>query len=99
MQNELDENANLNVEISNLSASPEELERVMNRISKSLGTSATVPKVTSMSNTKNGSRYTVEFVVLKPPRFNIDSVKDWLHSENLVGWRIDATFVRGDASG
>lgn len=98
MQNAIDENAKFNVEVSNLSASSEEIERFKNLISANLGANATVPRVTSMSNTKNGTRYTVEFVVLRPQRFNIDSVKNWLHSLNLVGWRLDATPVRGDAN-
>lgn len=94
MNNELDEHAQLEVEISNLRATDEELERLRHLIVTGLGKNATPLKIAAVSNDAKGSRYEVTFRVLNPRHFNLSTVKDWLHAATLVGWSVNATFVR-----
>ena len=94
MKNELDENAQLDVEISNLYANEAELEKLRSLVAKGLGSNATELSIQSVANTAKGTRYEVKFRVVDPRQFDIDRVKDWLHEALLVGWRLSATFVR-----
>jgi len=94
MNNELDEHAQLDVEITNLRATDEELEKLKYIIVTGLGKNATPLKITAVSNDAKGSRYEVTFRVLNPRHFNLSIVQDWLHAATLVGWSLNATFVR-----
>lgn len=93
MNNELDKHDQLDVEISNLRATEEELEKLKNLIVTGLGKNATPLKIMAVSNDVKGSRYQVTFRVLDPKHFNISTVQDWLYEATLVGWAINATFV------
>jgi len=93
MNNILDENAQLEVEISNLRATDEELETFRSYIVRGLGTNATPPIIKTDGIDAEGLHHIVTFKVLDPRNFKIDTVKDWLHATLLVGWRLDATFV------
>lgn len=94
MNNALDENAKLDVDISNLLATEEELDKLKELIVKKLGVNTTPPKVTFDRSNVKGDFYEVSFTVLKPKSFNVDIIQEWLYSLTLVGWHIDATFVR-----
>lgn len=94
MNNELDENAQLDVEISNVRATDEELEKLKDLIFTGLGNNATSLKVTVVSNDAKGCRYELTFRVLNPRHFKPSTVQDWLYSVALVGWNINTTFVR-----
>lgn len=94
MNNELDEHAQLDVEISNLRATDEELEKLKCLIVTGLGKNATPLKITAASHDSKGSRYEITFRVLNPRNFNPSTVQDWLHAVALVGWSLNATFVR-----
>jgi hypothetical protein len=92
--NELDEHAQLDVEISNLRATDEELEKLKHLIVTGLGKNATPPKITAVSNDAQGSRYELTFRVLNPKHFELSIVQNWLYISALVGWSLNATFVR-----
>lgn len=94
MNNELDAHAQLDVEISNLRATDEELEKLKDLIVTGLGNNATSLKVTAVSNDAKGSRYELTFRVLNPRHFKLSTVQDWLYAATLVGWNLNATFVR-----
>ncbi len=94
MKNELDEHAQLDVEITNLRATNEELEKLKHLIVAGLGKNATPLKITAVSNDAKGSRYEVTFRVFNPRHFNLSTVQDWLYAVALVGWSLNATFVR-----
>jgi hypothetical protein len=93
MNNILDGNAQLDVEISNLRATDEELETLKGYIVRGLGKNCTPPIINTDGIDTKGPRYIVTFKVLDPRNFKIDTVKDWLHAAILVGWRLEATFV------
>ena len=94
MNNELDEHAQLDVEISNLRATDEELEELMTLIATEFGNIATPPKITGVSNDANGSRYELTFRVLDRRHYRESTVQDWLYAVPLVGWRLYTTTVR-----
>lgn len=94
MNNELDEHAQLNVEISNLRATDEELEKLKHLIVTGLGKNATPPKITAVSNDAKGICYELTFRVLNPKNFEQSTVQNWLYAVTLVGWTLKATFVR-----
>ncbi|GAC1569126.1 MAG: hypothetical protein NVS3B3_23190 [Aquirhabdus sp.] len=94
MNNEFDENAQLEVEISNLRATDKELENLKHLIATNLGKNATLLRITAVSNDAKGSCYEVKFRVLDPRHFNISTVQNWLHEGTLIGSMINATFVR-----
>lgn len=94
MNNVLDEHAQLDVEISNLRATDEELGKLKALIVTGLGNNATSLKVTAISNDIKGSRYELTFRVLNPRHFKLSTVQDWLYAAGLVGWNLNATFVR-----
>jgi hypothetical protein len=94
MNNELDENAQIDVEISNLYANDAELEKFQSLVAKGLGRNVTELSIKSIANIGKGTRYEVKFRVVNPRNFDIDRVKDWLHEALLVGWHLSATFVR-----
>lgn len=93
MNHPIDENAQLDVEISNLRASDEELAVLKKLLERGLEAKATAPIIRSVGSDAKGKRYEVTFKVLEPRHFSMDAVKDWLHSATLVGWRIEATVV------
>lgn len=94
MNNALDEHAQLDVEISNLRATDEELENLKALIVKCLGNNATSLKVTAISNDTKVIRYELTFRVLNPRHFKLPTVQDWLYAAGLFGWNLNATFVR-----
>jgi len=94
MNNALDENAKLNVDISNLLATEEELEKLKELIVKKLGVNTTSPTVTFERSNGKGDFYEVNFTIPNPKSFKVDILKEWLHSLTLVGWHVNATFVR-----
>ena len=94
MNNELDEHAQLDVAISNLRATDEELKKLKDLISTGLGINATPLRITAVSNDAKDSRYEVTFRVLEPKHFNLSTVQDWLYAATLVDWSLNATFVR-----
>jgi len=94
MNNELDENAQFDVVINNLRATDEELDKLKHLITKNLGKKATPLRITAVSDDAKGSLYEVKFRVLSPRHFNISKVQDWLYEAALVGWDLNATFVR-----
>jgi hypothetical protein len=89
----LDENAKLKVEISNLLATKEELEKLQELIVEKLGVNTTFPEITFDRSDVKGSFYDVSFTVLQPKLFKVDVLTEWLHSLILVGWRVNATFI------
>lgn len=93
MNHPIDENAQLDVEISNLYATDAELATFKELLVRGLGGMATAPVIQAVGSNSKGTRYEVTFKVLEPKHFSPDTVKDWLHSAMLVGWRLEATFV------
>lgn len=94
MNNEIDENTQLDVEISNLRATDEELKKLKNLISTGLGKNSTPLRITVISNDAKGNRYEITFRVLNPKHFKISTVQDWLYAATLVGWNLNAAVVR-----
>lgn len=94
MNNALDENAKLKVTIFNLLATKEQLEILQELIVANLGVNTTSPEITFDHANTNGNFYEVNFTILKPKSFNVNVLTEWLHSLTLVGWSVDATFVR-----
>lgn len=94
MNNALDENAKLKVDISNLLATKEKLEKLQELIVEKLGVNTTSPEVTFDRSNKKGDFYDVNFTILKPKSFKVDILTEWLHSLTLVGWHVNTTFVR-----
>lgn len=96
MRNDLDSDAQLEVEISNLVASESEFQMVQSLIQSGLGANISPITITSMSNVKDGIRYEVTFRVFDPRRFRTEQIQEWLYQSGLVDWRLDATFVHPD---
>ncbi len=94
MHNDLDANAQLEVEISNLVASEAEFEKAQSLIQSGLGANMSPITINSLSNFRGSLRYGMTFRVFDPRGFRKEKVQEWLHEAGLVGWRLNATFVR-----
>ena len=94
MNNTLDKNAQLEVEISNLRATSEELEQLKSCITNGMGNNGTPPVSLLDGEDSKCSRYIVTFRVLNPRNFNTSTVQAWLYAAKLVGWSLEATFVK-----
>ncbi|MGV2872039.1 hypothetical protein [Colwellia sp. E150_009] len=66
MSNALDENAKLDVNISNLLATEAELEKLKELIVNDLGNNTTSFEVTFESSNHKGDFYEISFTILKP---------------------------------
>ena len=93
MNNALDKNAKLDVNISHLLATDEELEKLKELIIKRLGLNETSPKIIFESSNAKGNFYEVTFKILKPKSSDREVIKECLYSLNLVGWDIRGTYV------
>lgn len=93
MDNKLGENAHLDIAISNLHASEDELGKLRSLVAKNLGSNAINFSIQSVAITAKGAQYEVKFTVINPKHFNLDRLRDWLHEALLVGWHLNATFV------
>ena len=93
MKNNLDKQAQLDVEITNLSATGEEIEKLKNLIVTRLGNNFSTLEIKTVSNDVKGSIYEVSFRVLDPMLYNDSMVQDWLYEAGLVRWCLDSTFV------
>lgn len=93
MKNNLDKQVQLDVEITNLSATGEEIEKFKNLIVTRLGSNVSVLKIKAVSNDVKGSIYEVSFRVIDPRLYNDSMVQDWLYEAGLVRWCLDSTYV------
>lgn len=90
MQHEIFDNGQLNVEITNVKASDEEIEKLKACIAKGIGSKNAAPVVQLEGMSAKGTRYTVKFSVRGPTYFDLSNVQEWLYSVGLVGWQIEA---------
>lgn len=90
MLQEIFDNGQLNVEISNVVASKEEIEKLKACITQGIGNTNAAPLVRLNGMDQKSIRYTVKFAVRGPAHFNLSSVQDWLYSVGLVGWNIES---------
>lgn len=93
MNDPLDGNEKLDVNISHLYATDEQLEKLENLIVEGLGSNGTPPNITFVGMDEKGARYEVKFKVFNIKNFKLDIVKNWLHSATLVGWNMRGTLV------
>ncbi|MFE8072597.1 hypothetical protein QQM79_16175 [Marinobacteraceae bacterium S3BR75-40.1] len=95
MNNEIDENAKLDVEISNLRATEDEVEKLKAMITEKFDRKITNPAITlDRVDSKGAPVYEVNFKVLDPKNFKIETIQEFLYSLSLVGWRVEGTFVK-----
>ena len=94
MQNEIDENAQLEVNISNLYATDIELVAFRTLIETGLGKNISPISINFISNNKKGKKYEIIFRVFEPTMFLQEKIQNWLYEAKLVGWNLKATFVR-----
>lgn len=90
MHHEIYEDGQLNVDISNVRATEEEIEKLKEAIIRGIGPRNMPPVVTLKGEDKRGNFYRVNFAIRGPMRFDLETVGKWLHSAFLVGWRIEA---------
>ena len=93
MKNNLEKQAQLDVEITNLSATGEEIEKLKNLIVTGLGNNVSTLQIKAVSHDVKGSIYEVNFRVIDPRLYNDSMVQDWLYEAGLVRWCLDSTFV------
>lgn len=91
MQHEIYDRGQLNVKISNVRASDEEIERLKTAIASGIGSTNALPVVKFEGADRKGSRYTITFAVRGPRAFSLSTVQEWLYAVPLVGWDIAAT--------
>ena len=87
---EIHENGQLNVEISRLCATKQEIEALQSVLVKQLGPHNQPPIVTLDRMDQKSDWYTVKFALRGLTFLKLDTVREWLHSAGLVGWNIDA---------
>jgi hypothetical protein len=93
MRNDLDADAQLEVEITNLVATEAEIQNAQSLIESGLGSNISPILVTPDGTAKGGTRFEMTFRVFNPNRFRNAQIQEWLYEAGLVGWRLDATFV------
>lgn len=94
MNKTIDEHAQMDVVISNLRATDEELEKLINCIVRGLGNKATHPVAKLDGMDTKGSRYVVTFKVLELRNLSpVDIVRKWLDKLELGGFEINGTLV------
>jgi hypothetical protein len=89
MNKALDENAQMEVEVNDIRATAKEVDNFKSIITQSLGNNGTTPTVT----TTGVELYDVNFKVINPKIFKLESVVDWLKSSGIVGHNIRGTLV------
>ena len=97
MSNRLGENFHLDVEISNLDGTADEMKKLRTLLISGLEGIATGLSFGSSASADKGALHIVKFRVLDGKNFELDSVKGWLHQALFVGWQINATSVRPSA--
>ena len=90
MQNEIRENGQLNIVITNVTASNEQIDQLKEHIATGIGAANNPATIKLSRSSPKGNAYTVTFSVRGPRHFDISSVGDWLHSIGVVGWDIEA---------
>ena len=93
MGNELDADAELEVEIINLVATEAEIQNAQSMIESGLGSNISPILVTPDGIAKGGTRFEMAFRVFNPNWFRSEQVQEWLYQAGLVGWKLNATFV------
>ena len=93
MRNELDSDAQLEVEITNLVATETEIQSARSLIESGLGSNISPIMVTPDGTAKGGTRFEMTFRVFNPKRYRNEQVQEWLYQAGLVGWRLNAIFA------
>jgi hypothetical protein len=93
MNKPLDENAKLDITVSNIMATNEEIEEFKKTITTRLKDNCTLPVSVFKRVSSKGNIYEVTFTVLKPKHFNLDLIGHFLHTLKIVGFRIEGTYV------
>lgn len=93
MRNDLDADAELEVEIANLVATEAVIQNAQSLIESGLGSNISPILVTSDGIAKGGKMFEFSFRVFNPNRFRNEQIQEWLYQAGLVGWRLSATFV------
>jgi hypothetical protein len=95
MKNIIDDNANIDVVISSLRATEDEIKKLEYLLIKKIGAISTPPKASMERMDRKGTVYQVTFKVTEPKHFTLEVVQEILESLTLVGWNINGTFVPG----
>lgn len=95
MKNIIDDNANINVVISSLRATENEIKKLENLLIKKIGAISTTPKLSVERMDQKGTVYQITFKVTEPKHFKLEIVQEILETLTLVGWNINGTFVPG----
>lgn len=90
MHHEIYENGQLNIEIHNIRATDDEIEKLKEVITNGIGHQNIPPVVTPEGMDQKGGRYRINFAIRGPRHFELETVQQWLYSVGLVGWNIDA---------
>lgn len=93
MRNDLDADAQLEVEITNLVAMETEILSARSLIESGLGSNISPILITPDGTAKGGTRFEMAFRVFNPKRYRNEQIQEWLYQAGLVGWRLNATFV------
>lgn len=93
MRNDLDADAELEVEITNLVATEAEIQNAQYLIESGLGSNISPILVTPDGTEKGSTRFKMAFRAFNPNRFRNEQIQEWLYQAGLVGWRLNATYV------
>ncbi len=94
MSNSINEDLNMNVTISNLQATEDEIKKLEELLIKEFRTISTHPKINLEGTNTKGNLYKATFTVTDTRYFDLKSVQELLYSLVLVGWSLDGTFVQ-----
>lgn len=96
MNNKIDEAAQLDVEISNLYATTEEIDKLKKFIAFRYNGNTLPPVVRLVGSDKKGEKYEIFWRIIDPSSFRLEKIQEWLYEANLVGWKLNLTVVKND---